>query len=188
MDKDELRQVMVQKRDQMPAHYIYRVHDAICERVMTWSVFQAATCVAIYVSVRKEVDTHRLIDLALEMGKQVCVPLTQRKGVMVFQEISSFDALQPARFGLLEPAYDAAQIVIPEDLDLVIVPGIAFDKSGNRLGFGGGYYDRYLAHCEAIRVGLAYGFQVVDDIPIEEHDVCVDWLVTEHEVIACQKK
>lgn len=188
MDKDELRQVMVKKRDQMPAHFIYRVHDAICERMLAWPIFQAATCVAIYVSVRKEVDTHRLIDQALEMGKQVCVPVTQGKGVMAFQALFSLDELQPARFGLLEPAYDAAQVVVPEGLDLVMMPGIAFDKSGNRLGFGGGYYDRYLAHCDATRVALAYGFQVVAGIPTESHDICMDWLVTEDEVIACQKQ
>ncbi|MBT3605836.1 MAG: 5-formyltetrahydrofolate cyclo-ligase [Candidatus Latescibacteria bacterium] len=185
MDKDELRQVMGQKRDQAPAHYIYKVQEAICERMVVWSVFQAAQLVASYVSVRKEVDTHRLIEHALKVGKRVCVPVTEGKGVMVFQELLSLDELKPARFGLMEPEYDADRIVAPACLDLMMVPGVAFDRQGNRLGFGGGYYDRYLTHCDATYVGLAYGFQVVDDIPTEGHDVRLDWLVTEHEVISC---
>lgn len=185
MDKDALRQVMGQKRDQMPAHYIYTVQEAICERVVAWAVFQAAEIVASYVSVRKEVDTHRLIEYALKVGKRVCVPVTKRKGVMVFQEISSLDELKSARFGLMEPEYDTERIVAPEYLDLMMVPGVAFDRQGNRLGFGGGYYDRYLAHCDATSVGLAYGFQIVDDIPTEGHDVRMDGLVTENEAILC---
>jgi 5-formyltetrahydrofolate cyclo-ligase len=107
---------------------------------------------------------------------------------MGFQEILSLDNLQSARFGLLEPERDVGLMVEPDDLDLVIVPGVAFDRRGNRLGFGGGYYDRFFERCNATRVGLAYAFQVVDDIPAEDHDVKIDWLVTEDEVILCQKE
>jgi 5-formyltetrahydrofolate cyclo-ligase len=188
MDKADLRQLMRAKRDQIPAPIIYKACQAIYERVVAWSVFQAAQCVACYVSVQNEVDTRRFIEYALGVGKQVCVPVTQGRGVMGFQEILSLDNLQSARFGLLEPERDVGLMVEPDDLDLVIVPGVAFDRRGNRLGFGGGYYDRFFERCNATRVGLAYAFQVVDDIPAEDHDVKIDWLVTEDEVILCQKE
>jgi len=187
MDKDDLRQMMRVKRDRVAPPIIYEACQAIYEQVVAWSVFQVAHCVACYVSMDNEVDTHRLIASALKMGKQVCVPVTRAKGVMHFQEIFGLDELRPIRFGLLEPVYQAEKVVGPDDLDLVVVPGIAFDRQGNRLGFGGGFYDRFLAQCAATRVGLAYAFQVVDAVPTKGHDIRMDGLITEHEVILCQK-
>ena len=187
MNKDKLRRLMCEKRDQVPAHIIYRVQEMIYERIVSRSLFQAAQHVACYVSIQNEVDTHRLIKYALSVGKQVCVPVTQGRGVMDFQQIVSWGALKPTRFGLLEPEYDVARVIGPEDLDLVIVPGVAFDRQGHRLGFGGGYYDRYLERCNATRLGLAYGFQVIDEVPVEANDAHMDWLVTEDEVILCAK-
>lgn len=188
MDKDHLRQVMRAKRNRVAIPIIYEASQCIYKQVMAWSVFQDAHCVACYVSMDNEVDTHGVIASALKMGKQVCVPVTQKKGVMHFQEILGLDELRPVRFGLLEPVYQAEKVVGADDLDLVIVPGIAFDWQGNRLGFGGGFYDRFLAPCLATRVGLAYAFQMVDAVPIENHDVQMDVLVTEDEVILCQEK
>jgi 5-formyltetrahydrofolate cyclo-ligase len=179
---------MRMKRDQIAAPIIYKVCQAIYERVIAWNVFQAAPCVACYVSVQNEVDTRQLIEYALRVGKKVFVPVTQGSGVMGFQEILSLDNLRSARFGLLEPEHDVGLMIEPDDLDLVIVPGIAFDRRGNRLGFGGGYYDRFFERCNATRVGLAYAFQVVDDIPAEDHDEKMDWVVTEDEVILCRAK
>jgi 5-formyltetrahydrofolate cyclo-ligase len=188
MDKDHLRQLMRAKRDRVASPIIYEAGQRIYEQVTAWSVFKDAHCVACYVSIDNEVDTRRLIISALDMGKQVCVPVTQKKSVMHFQLISGLDELLPTRFGLLEPVFQAEKIVVPDDLDLVIVPGLAFDRQGNRLGFGGGFYDRFLTRCSATRMGLAYAFQVVDVVPIENHDVQMDRLVTEDEVILCRKK
>jgi 5-formyltetrahydrofolate cyclo-ligase len=142
--------------------------------------------VACYVSVQKEVETRGIIEYALDSGKQLAVPVTRTRGVMNFQRILSLAGLQADRFGLLEPLEDNAQIILPGELDFVIAPGIAFDRQGNRIGFGGGYYDRFLTQTRAIRVGLAYSFQLVDLLPAETHDVRMDWLVTENEVISCQ--
>ena len=188
MDKSHLRHKMAQQRDGAIPSYIYRACQAIYEQVIAWPVFQKAQSVACYVSVGQEVETHRLIGDALAMGKQVGVPVTKAKGVMDFQQIWSLDDLKPARFGLLEPVLDKGLVIAPEDVDLVMVPGLAFDRAGNRLGFGGGYYDRYLARCEAMKIGLAYAFQVVDAVPVENFDVPMDWLVTESEIIQCRKK
>jgi 5-formyltetrahydrofolate cyclo-ligase len=188
MDKDYLRQVMRAKRDQVAPSIIYEACQTIHEQVIACPIFQTSHHVACYVSVGQEVDTHRLIVSALAMGKQVYVPVTQKKGVMHFQEISGLDELRPVRFGLLEPVYQAEKVVRPDDLDLVIVPGIAFDRQGNRLGFGGGFYDRFLAQCAATTVGLAYAFQVIDAVPAENHDVQMDGVVTEGEVILCRKR
>ena len=186
MDKDHFRQVMRAKRDCITSSIIYEASQRIYEQVMAWSVFEDAHCVACYVSMDNEVDTHGLIASALKMGKQVCVPVTRAQGVMHFQQIMGLDELRPVRFGLLEPVYQRERVVGPDDLDLVIVPGIAFDRQGNRLGFGAGFYDRFLVQCSATCVGLAYAFQVVEAVPTEGHDVQMDGVVTEDEVILCR--
>lgn len=187
MDKSHLRQKMARQRNGATSTYIYNVCQAIYDGVIAWSVFQEAQSIACYVSVGKEVETHRLIEDALKAGKQVGVPVTKAKGMMDFQQILSLDELKPARFGLLEPELDMDLVMASEDVDLVLVPGLAFDRKGNRLGFGGGYYDRYLARCKAVKVGLAYPFQVVDVVPVSDYDVPMDWLVTETEIVACHK-
>lgn len=188
MDKDHLRQMMRRQRNQMTPAYIYKACTAIYEQMVTWPVFEAAHSVGFYASIQNEVDTHRLIEYALKRDKRVSVPVTQAQGIMDFQQILSLDALQPVRFGLLEPVRNLEQVIAPQDLDVVMVPGVAFDRQGNRLGFGSGFYDRYLAHCSATRVGLTYGFQVVDRLPADAHDIQMDWLVTENEMILCGTK
>ena len=186
MKKSDIRRAMVAKRNRLVTSVRDEKCQGVYERLINWPTFQLARCVACYVSVQKEVETRGIIEYALDNGKQLAVPVTRAGGVMDFQRISSLAGLQADRFGLLEPMGDDGQIISPGGLDLVIAPGIAFDRLGNRIGFGGGYYDRFLTQTHAIRVGLAYAFQLADLLPAESHDVRMDWLVTENEVISCQ--
>ena len=149
--------------------------------------YQLAQCIACYVSIKNEVSTQAFIQKALGEGKQVGVPVTKPDGVMDFQAITGINDLQPVHFGLLEPVADSQKVISLETFDLVIVPGIAFDRWGHRIGSGGGYYDRFLEQTEAIRTGLAYAFQVVDEVSVEPHDLKMDMIVTENEVVRCLK-
>ena len=146
--------------------------------------FKSANTIMFYVSTRNEVHTEEMIKSALSMGKNVCVPRTDVKShSLSCIRIEDFKTdLSPGAFGIPEP--QRGEDVSPEKIDLVIVPGTAFDRQGNRIGYGKGFYDRLLPSMDgAETVGLAYGFQVLPSVPIEEHDVSVKRIVTEDGVI-----
>ena len=139
----------------------------------------------IYISSKPgEVDTLGLIRTALAEGKRVCVPVIDQKDAgLGLAEIDSLDNLQPGYFGILEPCCSVRQPYDSLPWDLAVVPGIAFDRRGHRIGFGKGYYDRLLAANSSPRVGLAFGFQVIEPFATLPHDVPMDLIITEKETI-----
>lgn len=144
--------------------------------------FKKAKVVMFYVSLADEVDTHSMIDEALEMGKRVCVPVILKEGKkLIASEIKDrVIDLESQHFGISQPKQGKMREIPLEDIDLVIVPGVAFDKKNLRLGRGHGYYDRFL--CSLPRntktIGLAFDFQVVEDLPHEPHDIPVSKIIT----------
>jgi 5-formyltetrahydrofolate cyclo-ligase len=155
--------------------------EVIAKRAMSLPSFVSARCVCLYVSTGGEAGTHELIAGALAQGRRVCVPWLDRKGgTYRLSEISAFPSdLAPGAFGILEPVADKIRLVEAPVVDLWFVPGLAFDARGMRLGRGRGVYDRLLKNAGGVRVGLAYDAQIVDRLPVESHDVRMDWLVTE---------
>jgi len=151
--------------------------------------YAAAKSVLFYVSAKaNEVDTHALIQEALEKGVRVLVPATDFDNhVLKIAEILAMQELVPGRFGLLEPAPDQLRIRTAEDADVIIVPGVAFDRKCRRVGFGGGYYDRLLSGRRSPAVALAYEGQLMERAPVDAHDVPVDLLVTERAVYRAEK-
>ena len=141
-----------------------------------------AQSIGIYVSYEGEVDTHSLIELFLRQKKNVFVPLVQReKKRMSFSQIKSLQDLSPGEYGILEPILELRNGREP-NLDVIVVPGVAFDNKGSRLGQGGGYYDQFLKKTDATSIGLAYDFQILAEIPLEEHDRPVDFVVSESRI------
>ena len=153
----------------------------ILQRLLALDEYVGAERVHTYVSMDDEVDTDALIRLSLERRKRVFVPVVQPGSrVLRHAEIQALDQLQPGRWGLRQPAPDHRHWV--EDLgtiDLVVVPGLAFDERGFRLGLGGGYYDRFLSRVRAPKIGLTYAFLLLREIPVGHHDVSVDIVLTE---------
>ncbi|MFC1490146.1 5-formyltetrahydrofolate cyclo-ligase [Candidatus Latescibacterota bacterium] len=147
--------------------------------------WQYAKTVHIYVSgINNEVETLGLIYMMFDSGKIVVVPkcnIELRKTVNI--RISSFDELSLSEYGIMEPEYKSENEIQPENIDIVLVPLLAFDRNGGRVGFGGGYYDELLSKCNCVKVGLAYSFQEIDEVPVEPHDVPLDIIVTEKETI-----
>lgn len=141
----------------------------------------------IYHSMADEADTRALIRGALASGKQVCMPVIEgESGDLKLVEVTGIDNFEPGPFGILEPPAAGRKYVAPESIDLAIVPGIAFDRQGHRLGFGKGYYDRLLAVLEKKPVpalALAFGFQLVERIPTLPHDIRMDLIATESGII-----
>nr|WP_251129076.1 MULTISPECIES: 5-formyltetrahydrofolate cyclo-ligase [unclassified Exiguobacterium] len=142
--------------------------------------WREADTVAVTLALDLEIDTLPLIRLAWQAGKSVFVPKVTKQG-LTFHEIHSFEDLEPGVMGILEPTTAATTRTI----DVCIVPGRVFDRSGYRIGWGGGYYDRFLATYEGVTISLAYDVQLLDDIPVEPHDIPVDFIVTERETVLC---
>jgi 5-formyltetrahydrofolate cyclo-ligase len=150
--------------------------------------YSKAECIALYAAVRMEVDTVGIFAAAIEAGKRVLYPALCDKQ-MVFRQVTGLDALQEGAFGIPEPC--PAGIEHEADgADLIVVPGVAFDLSGHRIGYGKGYYDRFLKHPErkASLLGLCHDFQLIDGaIPVERHDIQMNIIVTDRRIIYREK-
>lgn len=138
----------------------------------------SAETVFLYCSTGHEVDTHRLIGFLLERGQTVALPVSLPDGEMVFKEYIPGGLQEGLFFGILEPGENAKRLE-PKDGDLIIVPALAFDRSGYRMGQGGGYYDRYLTGRKLFSVGIGRNCLLCDEVIREPHDEPVDCLVTE---------
>lgn len=127
-----------------------------------------------------EVDTMRLLEYLFSENSAVAVPkCTDRNGNMRFYFIKKFDCLEVGAYGILEPNSNICREAYPDDKTLCIVPGLSFDRFGRRMGFGKGYYDRFLRNFSGISVGLSYECCIRDEIPHEAHDAVMDYVVTE---------
>lgn len=161
---------------------------AIADRLGELPLWREARVVHTYVgAVQGEVATRGIVRRALAEGKTVACPRVRwrPRGLDSFV-IGSLDELVESRRGLWEPDPAWDDPIESPALDLVLVPGLAFDRRGWRVGFGAGLYDRFLSGVSAPRVALAFSLQLVDSLPVEPHDEPVDWIVTEGETIACR--
>lgn len=177
MIKQQLREQVLHeltRYSQTPEKYAEECH--LGAKLLASPSFKQARSIGIYRSMAHEVDTWPIIQEALET-KQVSVPVVKKKR-LVFQEIFPDTQYQKSQFGILEPV-DAPEIV-PETLDLLIVPGVAFTRTGKRLGYGGGYYDRFLAKNVYTTISLAMQLQLVSEeiLPIEAHDQRIQQILT----------
>jgi 5-formyltetrahydrofolate cyclo-ligase len=154
----------------------------IKKKLFSEEEFKKAKVVMFYVSLKDEVDTLPMIDEALGMGKRVCVPVILKEDMrLIAGEIKDrVKDLEKQHFGIYQPRADRVREVPLEDIDLVVVPGIAFDRKNVRLGRGHGYYDRFLSGLpdKTKTIGLAFAFQVLEDLPRDPHDIPVSKLIT----------
>ncbi len=182
--KKEIRQDLRQQRDALSALEVSSRSRRIVRRVVAMAQFEAARCLSCYVSRQNEVDTHRLIEMAIDQDKVVGAPVSGEDGRMDHFSVQSLSELLPGRFGILEPR---STHPVPEmEFELVVIPGIAFDRLGNRIGSGGGYYDRFLSGISAFKIGLGFDFQMMEVLPSESHDVRLDAVVTESGIFVSQ--
>jgi 5-formyltetrahydrofolate cyclo-ligase len=194
--KRSLRQTIGGARSRLGADQRAEAASAAAARMTALPELRAAAargaCIAGFVATRTEIDPAAILHHARQAGADIAYPRvagtdTDAVGRLRFHRAATTD-LHPGRFGILEP--DAAcPEVQPEDVAVMIVPGLAFDRAGNRLGYGGGYFDEVLNRSGVQRprfvVGLGYDFQVVDSCPVDERDARVDCVVTDTRVIRC---
>lgn len=166
-------------------HYRQWSND-IAKKLFLHESWTSSQTIGIVISRKPEVNTKKIIEYAWEIGKRVAVPKCHPKTrAMTFHEITSFKQLEVVYYGLKEPIVSKTVEVKKEELDLIIVPGLGFMKNGYRLGFGGGYYDRYLADYHGKKLALAFEIQLALELPIEKYDIPVDTIITNKEVVTC---
>ncbi|MDY2777276.1 MAG: 5-formyltetrahydrofolate cyclo-ligase [Collinsella sp.] len=189
-DKGALRQGYLAARRALPARDKAVADARIRDTLLRFDVFRDAELVLAYVSTEREIDTRAIIDELLSTGRRVAVPMTDPKTrELSFFEISSMEELRPGFHGILEPEASDAGALAFEDLlgSVCLVPGLVFDAQGHRVGYGGGSYDRFLWHYPGDKIALARAMHVSSNpLPIEAHDVPVDFIVTEASVWACR--
>ena len=184
-EKHTLRQALLQRRERLDAA-LKAGHDAqICDHLIRSATFLQAGAVLLYASTAREIQTAAIAVAALRAGKQVAYPVTFGGGRMQFFCIDAPDQLAPGRYGIDEPPQHRP--LMPELLaqSLCVVPGLTFDAQGHRLGYGGGYYDRFLADYPGTSMGLVYHDLVCAQLPHEPHDQAVRYLCTEQGIFAC---
>ena len=155
----------------------------IQKKLWTLPVFKKANLVLFFVSMPEEVDTRGMISEALAQGKRIAVPAADLKTKkLLFFEIRDFQRdLRPGIYEILEPDPAVTKPILLTEVSCVLVPGVVFDQKNHRIGHGAGFYDRFLKSLDAKvpKVGLAYSFQVVKEVPQESHDVALDALITD---------
>ena len=158
------------------------------ERFMAMPEYERAGTVMFYIDVRTEVRTRQALPQAIASGKRIIVPWCNDDGELELFHLESMDELEIGMYSILEPKpdlkADRGKHVAPEDLDLIMVPGVGFDRNGGRTGHGKGYYDKLLEHArsDCPIVSLAFECQMFDEIPMQDHDVYMDKVVTEQAV------
>jgi 5-formyltetrahydrofolate cyclo-ligase len=187
--KAALREQMLLQRKAMSPAVVDAGSHAINEQLLSWPVFQQAKTVMGYLAMSGEPQLDDLLVAAMAAGKTVCVPLMgSMYGVMESAEITDFNELVAGRLGVRMPDPSRAHILDPSLIDLVLTPGVAFDESGGRLGMGAGYYDRFFTRApQALRAGITWSRQLVGEVPLAEHDILMQWVVTEDKIICCDK-
>ena len=184
--KENLRQKLIKERKRLSVDEIINKSRRIQQWLFGLKSFQKSKCIMFYISYKGEVDTHDMIQDSLKLGKRVVVPITDKTvGVLLVSEIFDFkNELEPKTYGILEPKKQFYRLVANSAIDLIIIPGVAFDQDCHRLGHGRGYYDRFLKglNKKIPRIGLAFDSQIQPVLPRESWDEPVNLVVTENSI------
>lgn len=181
--KSQIRRMLLTKRGTLEKKQAHKKSIQICEKIRSTQRFEAAAVIYGYIPVHGEVDVLPLIEEGFRQKKRIALPkCLDRRGHMAFFEIQSFDDLEPGAFNIPEPRKGLGRLEVTEGL--MLVPGVGFDFMCSRLGYGGGYYDRYVGAVSCVSyIAPAYALQIVETLPVEKHDARVDMVVTEQQIL-----
>lgn len=184
MTKKQLRQQGKSNRRSLSAEQRCEKSWLIVERVMSMDCYAEAQRVFCYAAMEDEVHTRGLLAAMLAAGKEVSIPLIddEQKGIMRAVRLFDLTDMEKGKFDIDTVAGAESRYVPPEAMDLIIVPGTAFDAAGHRIGMGGGYYDRFLEKTSAITAGVAYECQIFPNLPWEIHDQALNYVITENKI------
>ena len=182
-DKRELRAQYLSKRQNISKDEVKLKSRLIYTNLTSLNEFNIAKTILTYVSSKdNEVDTIALIEENLKIGKTILVPVACNNRILIWSHVLAVSELAPARFNILEPLPEFRRDTVPPDDSVAIVPGIAFTKTGYRIGYGGGYYDTFLTAHKGPKIGFAFEEQILPDFPLDRYDTPVDFVVTESSI------
>ena len=189
LDKSKIREEILSKRRSLREKELRAMSKEIQKRLFFLPEFQESRTISLYVDFDNEVRTKDMIKDCIDKGKRVVIPFIRSKDrAIILSEVKDIDKeLEPSTFGILEPAKGYFRPVPYNEIDTVVVPGVAFDAKGGRLGYGGGYYDRLLINVnrKAHLIGLAFEFQILKEVPQQSHDIVLESIITEKRIINC---
>ena len=191
MDKKVMRKEMLENRSKLTKKEIREKSNKIKEKLMRLEKFKEAQVIFSFISFGDEVDTHEIIKESLKLGKRVGVPVTIPEGrKLLVSELYDFDKeLELGYYDILAPKEEYIREINPKEIDVVLVPGVVFTPAGYRIGYGGGYYDRFFSkNKDVYKIGLCFDMQIADEIPIDLYDIPVDIIITEDRIIDCSKE
>lgn len=184
--KNQLRQQYKQIRNRLTADQVISYSDSIARQLFATDFWQQSSTVMLYLSFQNEVITEAIYQRGWQEGKTMLLPICAPEGgLMEMSVITSFDQLEPNRYDIGELPEHLQQLIAPEQIDVCLIPGIAFDHAGTRLGFGAGYYDRYLPRVNpsAKRIALAYECQMHSEtLPRDAYDLPMQYILTERKL------
>ena len=183
-EKTSLRKLLLEKRDNTSFDLMKIASKKIQKNLKKIESFRNALRIGAYYSIGSEIMTQDIIQQLLSEGRHVYLPKTTGDKMMEFRRILEFASLEQGRFDILEPKENCT---VGNDLDVILVPTVGISVSGTRLGYGYGFYDRFLASKKTVTISLTLEKQVVKKIPREEHDVIIDWIVTEDRILKTQR-
>ena len=183
-----LRQEVLARRRSLSAKENKAFSERIAARLLTLDAYREARTIFAFASMADEVQLYGFMESALAAGKSIAVPLVTAKGSMEAARVRTLADLVPGDFGILTVRAAGRVLLPPESLDLVLVPGAAFSREGARLGLGAGFYDRFLSERApaAQRIAVAFSCQITATVPVEPHDMMMQQIVTEKEIIRCR--
>ena len=183
MNKQEIRKILLGERSNLTKSWVISQSKKIHRRLVSTKEFQKAKTIMFYITKNNEVETKSMVELALRRRKTVCAPCVDRINHKLHPAIIKDQKkdLMVGTYNILEPRKKTKR---PKKIDLVILPGIAFDVNGHRLGWGKAYYDRFLKNLGYIhKIGLAFDFQILNKLPVDIHDISMDKVITEKRII-----
>jgi len=179
IEKARLRKQFLDARDALSLDFIKITSKQIQDNLRKIDFFRSAQSIGAYYSIGSEVHTQDILQEILNAGKQLSLPKVV-KNDLVFKKITSFSELEPGNFSIMEPK-DRCEDV--KDLDVIIVPAIALTRDGSRLGYGFGYYDKFLHGKKLKTITLSYAKQIIKSFPRDDHDIKINCIVTEDGII-----
>ncbi|QUH25676.1 5-formyltetrahydrofolate cyclo-ligase [Serpentinicella alkaliphila] len=187
--KKEIRNKIINNRSNLTEIEIIEKSNIIFRKLKEIDIYKNASNVMLYISFNNEVLTKPIIEDLFQANKRVFIPVTisETKELIVSELLSIEGDLEIGNFGVLEPKKNCLRPFSPHELDLIIVPGVAFDPRGYRIGYGAGYYDRFLPQVpnNVPKASIAFDLQIIDFVPSETYDMPVEYIITENRTIKC---
>lgn len=187
--KKQIRKEILLMREAMDSKEVDLKSQLVFERLIATGIYKKSNNIFTYLNFRNEVKTNKIINHIMQNNKNIYIPLcnTSIKEIIICK-MDNWEDVETGTFGILEPKPGTIKISNRKHIDLVIVPGIVFDIKGNRIGYGAGYYDKFFSSLkkEILKIGICYSFQIVKSLPASPHDIPMDYIITEKEIINCK--